>query len=88
MRWVAPPPDLQPWTDGGVVVQAPATLAASHFPAMVGSMLVLRLVGAVHRAGVGPVQAAALIGPSTRPSPQECVHTETPPGGLVQAHSC
>jgi len=68
MRWVAPPPDLQPWTDGGVVVQAPATLAASHFPALVGSMLVLRLAGAVHRAGVGPVPAAALIGPSTRPS--------------------
>jgi AraC-like DNA-binding protein len=68
MRWVAPPDDLRPWTDGGVVVQAPATLAASCFPAMVGSMLVLRLAGAVHRTGVGPVPAAALIGPSTRPS--------------------
>jgi len=68
MRWVAPPDDLRPWTDGGVVVQAPATLAASHFPALVGSMLVLRLAGAVHRAGVGPLPAAALIGPSTRPS--------------------
>ena len=68
MRWVAPPDDLRPWTDGGVVVQAPATLAATHFPALVGSMLVLRLAGAVHRAGVGPLPAAALIGPSTRPS--------------------
>jgi AraC-like DNA-binding protein len=68
MRWVAPPDDLRPWTDGGVVVQAPATLPASCFPAMVGSMLVLRLAGAVHRAGVGPVPAAALIGPATRPS--------------------
>lgn len=68
MRWVAPPDDLRPWTDGGVVVLAPATLAETCFPAMVGSMLVLRLDGAVHRAGVGPVPAAALIGPSTRPS--------------------
>lgn len=68
MRWVPPPDDLRPWTDGGVVVQAPATLPASCFPAMVGSMLVLRLAGAVHRAGVGPLPAAALIGPSTRPS--------------------
>lgn len=68
MRWVAPPDDLRPWTDGGVVVQAPAALADSCFPAMVGSMLVLRLAGAVHRVGVGPLPAAALIGPSTRPS--------------------
>ena len=68
MRWVAPPDDLRPWTDGGVVVQAPATLPASSFPAMVGSMLVLRLAGAVHRMGVGPLPAAALIGPATRPS--------------------
>jgi AraC-like DNA-binding protein len=68
MRWVAPPDDLRPWADGGVVVQAPATLAASCFPAMVGSMLVLRLAGGVHRVGVGPLPAAALIGPSTRPS--------------------
>lgn len=67
MRWLAPPDDLRPWTDGGVVVQAPATLTESCFPAMVGSMLVLRLAGAVHRVGVGPVPAAALIGPSTRP---------------------
>jgi AraC-like DNA-binding protein len=68
MRWVPPPDDLRGWTDGGVVVQAPATLAASCFPAMVGSMLVLRQAGAVHRVGVGPLPAAALIGPSTRPS--------------------
>ena len=31
-------------------------------------MLVLRLAGAVHRVGVGPLPAAALIGPCTRPS--------------------
>ena len=68
MRWLAPPHDLRAWTDGGVVVQAPPTLAASSFPAMVGSMLVLRLAGAVHRVGVGPLPVAALIGPSTRPS--------------------
>lgn len=68
MRWLAPPDDLRPWTDGGVVVQAPAMLPESCFPAMVGSMLVLRLAGAVHRTGVGPMPAAALIGPSTRPS--------------------
>lgn len=68
MRWVAPPDDLRPWTDGGVVVQAPPTLAESCFPAMVNSMLVLRLAGSVYRAGVGPLPAAALIGPSTRPS--------------------
>lgn len=68
MRWVAPPDDLRPWTDGGVVVLAPDTLPASSFPAMVGSMLVLRLAGAVHRTGVGPLPAAALIGPCTRPS--------------------
>lgn len=68
MRWVAPPADLRAWTDGGVVVQAPATLPASCFPALVGSMLVVRLAGEVHRAGVGPLPAAALIGPTTRPS--------------------
>lgn len=68
MRWVAPPADLRAWTDGGVVVQAPATLAASCFPALVGSMLVLRLAGGVHRVGGGPLPAAALIGPTTRPS--------------------
>jgi AraC-like DNA-binding protein len=68
MRWVAPPADLRAWTDGGVVVQAPATLAASCFPALVGSMLVVRLAGGVHRVGGGPLPAAAWIGPSTRPS--------------------
>lgn len=68
MRWVAPPADLRAWTDGGVVVQAPATLPATCFPALVGGMLVVRLAGEVHRTGVGPLPAAALIGPSTRPS--------------------
>ncbi len=72
MRWVPAPADLRAWTDGGVVVQAPATLAASCFPALVGSMLVLRLAGQVLHAGRGPgpalVPVAALIGPSTRPA--------------------
>ena len=38
MRWVAPPDDLRPWTDGGVVVLAPATLPAL-VPVVVGLLL-------------------------------------------------
>ena len=41
------PHDLQPWLEAAVVVKAPATLAQSHFPAMISSMLVVRLQGLV-----------------------------------------
>ena len=67
-RWVPPPADLRAWCDGGVVVHTPAALQATCFPAMVGSMLVVRLAGQVQRAGHALLPAAALIGPSTGPS--------------------
>lgn len=67
-RWVPPPADLRACCDGGVVVHTPAALEATCFPALVGSMLVLRLAGQVQRSGHGPLPAAALIGPSTGPS--------------------
>lgn len=41
------PPDLQPWLMAAVVVDAPEALAQSHFPALVSSMLVVRLHGQV-----------------------------------------
>lgn len=50
-RFVPVPPDLHPWLMAGVVVDAPAELAQSHFPAMVSSMLVVRLVGQVQCRG-------------------------------------
>ena len=56
-RFVPVPPDLQPWLMAAVVVDTPATLAQSHFPAMVSSMLVVRLAGQVHCRG-------ALVPPS------------------------
>ena len=56
-RFVPVPSDLQPWLMAGVVVDAPAELARSHFPAMVSSMLVVRLAGQVHCRG-------ALVPPS------------------------
>ena len=56
-RFVPVPSDLQPWLMAGVVVDAPAELARSHFPAMVSSMVVVRLAGQVHCRG-------ALVPPS------------------------
>ncbi|RZJ56443.1 MAG: AraC family transcriptional regulator [Acidovorax sp.] len=56
-RFVPVPSDLQPWLMAGVVVDAPADLAQSHFPAMVSSMLVVRLAGQV----LQPAAAAALF---------------------------
>jgi AraC-like DNA-binding protein len=66
--WYPAPPELRAWSDGGVVVRTPATLDASCFPAMVGSMLVLRLAGQVHAPDQRPLPTAMLVGPSTRPS--------------------
>ncbi|MDH4417265.1 MAG: helix-turn-helix domain-containing protein [Acidovorax sp.] len=63
-RFVPVPTDLQPWLMAGVVVDAPAALAQSHFPAMVSSMLVVRLAGQVHCQG-GLVPPAAWISAST-----------------------
>ena len=63
-RYVPVPPDLQPWLIAGVVVDAPAALAQSHFPAMVSSMLVVRLAGQVRCRGE-LVPAAAWISAST-----------------------
>ncbi|WP_345064924.1 helix-turn-helix domain-containing protein [Acidovorax lacteus] len=62
-----PPPDLMPWVEAAVVVRSTAALPHTRFPAMVASMLVLRLAGTVQR-GDGPVPAAAWISPSTRPT--------------------
>lgn len=63
-RFVPVPTDLQPWLMAGVVVDAPAALAQSHFPAMVSSMLVVRLAGQVHCEGA-LVPPAAWISAST-----------------------
>ena len=69
-RFVPVPPDLQPWLVGAVVVAAPATLAQSHFPAMVSSMLVVRLAGQVHCRGA-LVPPSAWISASTTPTVYE-----------------
>lgn len=69
-RFVPVPPDLQPWLVGAVVVDAPATLAQSHFPAMVSSMLVVRLAGHVHCRGA-LVPPSAWISASTTPTVYE-----------------
>ena len=69
-RFVPAPPDLQPWLVGAVVVAAPATLAQSHFPAMVSSMLVVRLAGQVHCRGA-LVPPSAWISASTTPTVYE-----------------
>lgn len=63
-RLVPVPPDLQPWLMAAVVVDAPVALAQSHFPAMVSSMLVVRLAGTVHCQGA-LVPPAAWISAST-----------------------
>ena len=76
-RFVPVPPDLQPWLMAAVVVDTPATLAQSHFPAMVSSMLVVRLAGQVHCRGA-LVPPSAWISASTTPTVYE--H-----GGPVQA---
>lgn len=69
-RFVPVPPDLQPWLVAAVVVDAPATLAQSHFPAMVSSMLVVRLAGHVHCRGA-LVPPSAWISASTTPTVYE-----------------
>ena len=69
-RFVPVPPDLQPWLMAAVVVDAPATLAQSHFPAMVSSMLVVRLAGQVHCRGA-LVPPSAWISASTTPTVYE-----------------
>ncbi len=61
------PADLQPWLEAAVVVNAPATLALSHFPAMISSMLVVRLRGQVVCRGE-LVPPSAWISASTVPS--------------------
>jgi len=63
-RFVPPPRDLQPWLEGAVAVDSPAELHGSQFPAMVGSMLVVRLEGEVLRGGMA-LPAAAWISAST-----------------------
>ena len=59
-----PPPDLRPWVQGAVVVRSPAGLAGSRFPALTGSMLVVRLAGHVHYRGT-LVPPSAWISAST-----------------------
>lgn len=76
MRFVPPPPELRAWLDGGVVVQGDAQLRATRFPAQVGSMLVVRVAGAVHGSAGAPGVAcdgahallprAAFIGAATQ----------------------
>ncbi|MDH4465446.1 MAG: helix-turn-helix domain-containing protein [Acidovorax sp.] len=63
-HFVPIPPDLQPWLLAGVVVDAPVELAHSHFPAMVSSMLVVRLAGQVQCRGT-VVPPSAWISAST-----------------------
>ncbi|MFN3439475.1 MAG: helix-turn-helix domain-containing protein [Acidovorax sp.] len=57
-RFVPTPPDLQPWLEAAVVVDCPAELAQSQFPATVSSMLVVRLAGQVMCQGVQVPEAA------------------------------
>ncbi|KZT16943.1 AraC family transcriptional regulator [Acidovorax sp. GW101-3H11] len=63
-RLMPVPSDLQPWLMAAVVVDAPVALAQSHFPAMVSSMLVVRLAGQVVCRGA-PVPPAAWMSAST-----------------------
>ena len=63
-RLVPVPSDLQPWLMAAVVVDAPEALAQSHFPAMVSSMLVVRLAGQVVCRSA-PVPPAAWMSAST-----------------------
>jgi AraC-like DNA-binding protein len=66
-RLVPVPSDLQPWLMAAVVVDAPAALAQSHFPAMVSSMLVVRLAGQVGQVVCrgAPVPQSAWMSAST-----------------------
>ncbi len=64
-RFVPAPPDLQPWLEAAVVVDCPAELAQSQFPATVSSMLVVRLSGHVMCQGA-QVPKAAWMSASTR----------------------
>ena len=63
-RLVPVPSDLHPWLIAAVVLDAPAALTRSHFPAMVSSMLVVRLNGQVWCRGE-PVPPSAWISAST-----------------------
>ena len=63
-RFIPAPPDLSRWLEAAVVVDSPAALAQSRFPAMVSSMLVVRLAGQVQCRGA-PVPQSAWISPST-----------------------
>ena len=63
-RLVPVPPDLASWLEAAVVVDAPQALAQSHFPAMVSSMLVVRLAGHVACRGTA-VPPSAWISAST-----------------------
>lgn len=55
---------MQPWLTAAVVIDTPAELAQTHFPAMVSSMVVVRLAGLVHCRGT-LVPPAAWISAST-----------------------
>lgn len=74
---IAAPPDLRPWIEAAVLLRTPAALGRSRFPGRVSSQLVLRLSGTVRQLTTGDgadaaaaprLPAAALIGPSVRPS--------------------
>ncbi|MEJ6000967.1 AraC family transcriptional regulator [Paucibacter soli] len=63
----AVPPDLQPWLEAVVILRGSDALRESRFPAMLTSMLVLRLEGCVHCHGHS-VPRAAWIAPHERPT--------------------
>ena len=63
-RRVAPPPDLQPWVEMGVIVQASDGMA--RFPALAESMLTVRFSGQVVD-GPQALPAAAWLPASTLP---------------------
>ena len=84
-----PPPDLRPWLDGGVVVRTDAGVPFTRFPALVGSMLVVRVAGAVvvagdRAAGEHRLPARALIGPATAASAYRHVGAVHAVGVLVR----
>lgn len=65
---LAPPADLQDWIQSGVVLRGASTLHATQFPALVESLLVVRMSGTVFldASDSTPLPESALILPTTR----------------------
>ncbi len=73
LRVIPAPADLLELIAGCVIIDAPAALTCTHFPADVGSMLIVRTAGHVQReqgSDTTPIELprGALVGASTRPT--------------------